>query len=126
MAQSTRDRLRLVLAQLIRQIKVPMGRGEKYPFPKLRNFILDVTAEGARQKTIHLLLVADIAPLRKQLGEHRLKTGESISITSYIAKCFASAIENDKRIQSRRLGRSRLIAFDDVDLAFLMEREWEG
>jgi len=92
----------------------------------LRNFILDVTAEGARQKTIHLLLVADIAPLRKQLGEHRLRTGESISITSYIAKCFASAIENDKCIQSRRLGRSRLIAFDDVDLAFLMEREWEG
>jgi hypothetical protein len=70
--------------------------------------------------------VADIAPLKKQLAEHRLKTGKSISITSYIAKCFACAIENDKRIQSRRLGKSRLIAFDDVDLAFTMERDGKG
>jgi pyruvate/2-oxoglutarate dehydrogenase complex dihydrolipoamide acyltransferase (E2) component len=70
--------------------------------------------------------VADIAPLKKQLAEDRLKTGKSISITSYIAKCFACAIENDKRMQSRRLGKSRLIVFDDVDLAFTMEREWEG
>jgi hypothetical protein len=48
------------------------------------------------------------------------------SITNYIAKCFASAIESDKRIQARRLGKSRVIVFDDVDLAFMVEREWEG
>jgi hypothetical protein len=29
-------------------------------------------------------------------------------------------------MQSYRLGRSRLIVFDDVDLMFLVEREWEG
>jgi hypothetical protein len=105
---------------------VPKGTGKKYPYPKLRNFVLDVIGEGSRQKTIHLLLVADLSKIREQLGTHRLNTGESISITSYIAKCFACAIENDKRIQSRRLGKSRIIVFDDVDLAFMVEREWEG
>ncbi len=126
MTQSNSGGLRLVLSQLIEQIRIPKGTGKKYPYPKLRNFILDVIEEGSRQKTIHLLLVADIAGMRKQLEDHRRNAGESISITSYIAKSFACAIENDKRIQSRRLGKSRLIVFDDVDLAFVVEREWKG
>ena len=126
MTQYSWERFRRVFSQLIRQIKVPPGAGRKYRFPTLRNLVLDVTAEGARQKTIHLLLLADIAVVKAQLAEHRLKTGKSISITSYIAKCFACAIESDKRIQARRLGRSRVIVFDDVDLAFTMEREWKG
>jgi hypothetical protein len=29
-------------------------------------------------------------------------------------------------MQAYRLGKSRLIAFDDVDLTFLVERQWEG
>jgi hypothetical protein len=47
-------------------------------------------------------------------------------MTGYIAKSFACAIETDKRMQAYRLGKSRLVVFDDVDLAFMIEREWEG
>jgi hypothetical protein len=92
----------------------------------MRNFILDVIEEGNRQRTIHLLLTVDIGGIRKKLEEQRRASGQPISLTSYIAKCFASAIENDNRIQARRLGKSRIIVFDDVDLAFMVEREWQG
>jgi pyruvate/2-oxoglutarate dehydrogenase complex dihydrolipoamide acyltransferase (E2) component len=126
LTEPTPNRLRLVLSQLITQLKMPNAEGERRPFPRLRNFILDALAEGRRKNIAHVLFEADIGGVKDRLAEHRLRTGESITITSYIAKCFACAIADDKRMQSYRLGRSHLIVFDDVDLVFLVEREWEG
>ena len=124
--EPTPNRLRLALSQLIAQFKMPTAEGEKRPFPRLRNFILDALAEGRRKKIAHVLFEADIGGVKNRLAEHRLRTGESVTLTSYIAKGFACAIADDKRMQSYRLGRSHLIVFDDVDLTFLVEREWEG
>jgi pyruvate/2-oxoglutarate dehydrogenase complex dihydrolipoamide acyltransferase (E2) component len=124
--EPTPNRLRLALSQLIAQFKMPTAEGEKRPFPRLRNFILDALAEGRRKKIAHVLFEADIGGVKNRLAEHRLRTGESVTLTSYIAKGFACAIADDKRMQSYRLGRSHLIVFDDVDLMFLVEREWEG
>ena len=126
MTEPAPNRLRLALSQLITQLKMPNAEAEKHPFPRLRNFVLDALAEGTRKKIVHVLFEADIGGVKDRLAEHRLRTGESVTITSYIAKCFACAIADDKRMQSYRLGRSHLIVFDDVDLMFLVEREWEG
>jgi hypothetical protein len=120
------SRLRLVLSQLIDQLRMPLAPGRTYPYPKLRNFVLDVLAEGRRKQVIHALLEADVGGIKEQLAELRLRGGEPVSMTSYIAKSFACAIAEDKRMHAYRLGRSRLIVFDDVDLAFIIEREWEG
>jgi hypothetical protein len=119
-------RLRLALSQLITRLKTPDAEGEKDPYPRLRNFVLDVLAEGRQKNIIQVLFEADIGGVKERLAEHRLRTGESVTITSYIAKCFVAVIAADKRMQAYRLGRSQLIIFDDVDLAFLVEREWEG
>jgi hypothetical protein len=124
--ESAPSRLRLALSQLITRLKVPDAVGEKRPYPRLRNFVLDVLAEGRRKNIIQVLFEADIGGVKDRLAEHRLRTGESVTITSYVAKCFASAIADDKRMQAYRLGRSHVVVFDDVDLAFLVEREWEG
>ena len=120
------SRLRLALSQLITRLKKPDGEGEKHSYPRLRNFILDVLAEGRQKNVIQVLFEADIGGVKERLAEHRLRTGELVTITSYVAKCLAAAIAADKRMQAYRLGRSQLIAFHDVDLAFLVEREWEG
>jgi len=105
---------------------MPLAPGKTYPFPKLRNFVLDVLAEGSRKHILHLLLEADITGIREHLAELRAGGSEPVSMTSYIAKSFACAIAEDKRMQAYRLGRSRLIVFDDVDIAFVIEREWQG
>ena len=118
--------MRLVLSQLIDQLKMPHAPGTTHPDPRLRNFVLDVLAEGRRKPIAHIMLEADIGGIRERLAERRQRGEASVSMTSYIAKSFACAIEADKRVQAYRLGKSRLVAFDDVDLTFLVEREWEG
>ena len=120
------SRLPLVLSQWISLLRMPTASAKTYPYPRLRNSVSDVLAEGSRKKIAHLLLEADAGVINERLAQHRLHTGESLSITSYIAKGFACAIEANKRMQAYRLGRSRLIVFDDVDLTFAVERESEG
>jgi hypothetical protein len=119
-------RMRLVLSQLIDQLKMPHAPGKTHPYPRLRNFVLDVMAEGRRKHIAHIMLEADIGGIAERLAQRRQNGQELVSMTSYIAKSFACAIELDKRVQAYRLGKSRLIAFDDIDLTFLIERRWEG
>ena len=125
MSQPSPGRMRLALSQLIDQLRMPPAPGQTYAYPKLRNFVLDVLAEGRRKHIAHVLLEADVGGLKERLAELR-ERGEPISLPSYIAKSFACAIAEDKRMQAYRLGRSRLVVFDDVDIAFIIEREWEG
>jgi 2-oxoacid dehydrogenases acyltransferase (catalytic domain) len=119
-------RWRLILSQLVDQLRIPQSPGKIYSYPKLRNFVIDVLAEGRRKQIAHIIVDADISGVRDEIAALRQRGGEPVSLTSYIAKSFASAIAADKRMQAYRLGRKRLIAFDDVDLAFMIEREWEG
>ena len=126
MTKPTTNRLRLVLSQLIEQIKMPHAPGQTYPYRGLRNFLRDTLAEGKRKHIVHVLLEADIGGIKERLAQLRLAGEEPVSMTSYIAKSFACAIAADKRMQAYRLGKSRLVVFDDVDFAFMIEREWEG
>jgi 2-oxoacid dehydrogenases acyltransferase (catalytic domain) len=120
------SRLRLIWSQLLDQMKMPPAPGRIVIYPRIRNFVRDVLAEGRRKNIAHLRLEADIGSMRERLGEHRRRSAELVSITSYVAKSFACAIEEDKRMQAYRLGKSRLVLFDDVDLVFMVEREWEN
>jgi hypothetical protein len=118
--------MRLVLSQLRDQLRMPHAPGKTLPYPRLRNFLLDALAEGKRKHIAHVVLEADIGGIKERLAERRERGEAPVSMTSYIAKSFACAIEADKRVQAYRLGRSRLIVFDDIDFAFMIEREWEG
>jgi hypothetical protein len=124
--QQNFSRLRLIWSQLLDQLKMPPAPGRIVIYPRIRNFVRDVLAEGRRKNIAHLTLEADIGPMRERLAEHRRRGAEPVSITSYVAKTFACAIDEDKRMQAYRLGKSRLVLFDDVDLVFMIEREWEG
>src|SRR5947207_5021014 len=97
---SAPSRLRLALSQLITRLKTPDAEGEKHHYPKLRNFVLDVLSEGRQKNIIQVLFEADIGGVKDRLAEHRLRTGESVTITSYVAKCFVAAIAADKRMQA--------------------------
>ena len=52
--------LRLALSQLTTRLKLPNAEGEKLAYPRLRNFILDVLAEGRHKNIIQVLFEADI------------------------------------------------------------------
>jgi hypothetical protein len=124
--RSAPEGLRLALSQLVGRLRLRNADAERRPYPRLRNFVLDVVAEGKRKNIIQVLFEADIEGVKERLAEHRRRTGESITITSYVAKSFATAIAEDKRMQSYRLGKSKIVIFNEVDVAFLVEREWQG
>jgi pyruvate/2-oxoglutarate dehydrogenase complex dihydrolipoamide acyltransferase (E2) component len=115
----------LILSQLVDQMKMPASAGEIRRYARLRNFILDVVAEGRRKAIINLVMEADARTIRDHIAAYRASSGEQMSLTAYIAKSFACAVAEDRRMQAYRLGRSRLILFDDVDLAMMVEREWD-
>jgi pyruvate/2-oxoglutarate dehydrogenase complex dihydrolipoamide acyltransferase (E2) component len=119
-------RRRLAWSQLVDQLKMAPAPGTIIAYPKLRNFVQDVLAEGHRKKIAHVLLEAEVGTIKAQLAQLRRDGCAPVSLTSYIAKSFACAIDADRRMQAYRRGRSRLVVFDDVDLAFMVEREWEG
>lgn len=120
------NRFHAVVSQLLALLRQPPAASTQQPYPKLRNFILDVMAEGRRKNTINLLFEAEVAPMRRHLAQHHAAGAERISLTSYIAKSLACAIDENKSMHAYRHGKSRLTVFDDVDLSFMVEREIEG
>ena len=104
--QPAPNRLRLAFSQLITHLKKPNAEGQKHSYPRLRNFVLDVLAEGRRKNIAHLMLEADIGGIKERLAERRPRGQAPVSMTSYIAKSFACAIEESlARDSSSRLPR---------------------
>lgn len=99
----------------------PRAGAAERPFPRLRNFILDIMAEGRRKNTINLLFEADAGPLLR-----RRESGDAPSVTACIAHCFARTVGEDRTMQAYRRGSRHLVVFDDVDVCVMVEREWEG
>jgi pyruvate/2-oxoglutarate dehydrogenase complex dihydrolipoamide acyltransferase (E2) component len=59
-------------------------------------------------------------------GDHKARTGESLSFTAFIITCVAHAVDENKAVQAMRRGRKRLALFDEVDVSTAIEREMAG
>jgi pyruvate/2-oxoglutarate dehydrogenase complex dihydrolipoamide acyltransferase (E2) component len=95
------------------------------PFPKLRNFVLDVMEEGRSQNTVYVQFDVDITAVRETLQKIKASNLQSISLTGFIAKCLAQTVSEQKHVHAIRNGK-KLILFDDVDIATMIEREVDG
>ena len=114
-----------IVPQLMAQLKTPNAVASEQPFPPIRNFVLDVMSEGRRKNIINLLCEADLHTLNIQLAEASA-LGHKVSVTSYLGKLLAETIAEDKTIHAYRKGRRKLVIFNDIDLAFTVEREYQG
>lgn len=76
--------------------------------------------------TIYALKEVDVTDVRNFIDEHKIRTGVTLSFTGYLAFCLSRAVEEDKLVQARPLGRRRLAIFDDVDVFLPVERELAG
>ncbi len=71
---------------------------------------------------IHSLSVLDVTAARKILRQYRRKTGEPVSLTSYILYCCAQAIKQDISIQQMLGWNNKLVAHNDIDFFFPSEK----
>jgi len=65
---------------------------------------------------------ADVTEARRWIREEGERTGERPSFTAFLIGCLARAVDEDRGVQGSRRGR-RLVVFEDVDVATLVEVE---
>jgi len=92
-------------------------------FGAARSFVLDTMTEGKRKHIIYMPFEADITEVRSLLQVIKQKRGRSPSMSAYVLRCFAKAIDEDKAMQAYRLGGHKLVVFDAVDVAVMVEKE---
>ncbi|RLF59487.1 MAG: hypothetical protein DRN27_02525 [Thermoplasmata archaeon] len=95
------------------------------PFPKMRNFILDIMEEGKRKDIVYITFQADVTEFSELIQNKKNINGKSTSLTSYITYCFSKTVNEQKHMHALRK-RKKLVIFDDVDLAIIIERKVEG
>jgi len=99
-----------------------IGRYEKKSFSKNRRNISLLLEDGFRKHSIHALLELDVTEARRCILNHKEKTGEKVSFTGWIIKCVGHAMADNKELNAYRLGRRKMVVFDDVDISIPVER----
>ncbi len=91
------------------------------PFPRLRQVYIDTLHLGHRKHTVHALLEVDVAEARHLIGQHKARTGESLSFTAFVLSCLGQAIDRNRYMHAFRNWRNELVLFDEVDVATMIE-----
>lgn len=90
-------------------------RGSNRPIELLDNL--------APKHRIYGMVEVDVTEARKFIADHEEKTGVKLSFTSWVVNCVAQAISEHKEIQAYKMGKKKLIVFDDVDVGMVIERQ---
>jgi pyruvate/2-oxoglutarate dehydrogenase complex dihydrolipoamide acyltransferase (E2) component len=96
------------------------------PFPPLQHLATDWMALEHRQHVMHGLFEVDVTEARRAIRAYRARTGAPLSLTAFLIRCLARAVDADKAMQAYRLGRRRQVLFADVDVGIMVEREVDG
>lgn len=96
------------------------------PYTKMRRAVTANLRSFQRKPVVHGLIEVDVTKARAFLRERKARTGESLSFTAFIIGCVAKAVDENRFVQAYRWGRKRLVVFDDVDVAIVIERDVAG
>ncbi len=95
------------------------------PWPTIRNAIVTVlshTRPRVISATVELDATDAIAALRRMQRELRI----ALSLHAFLVYCLAKAIAETEEARTYRLGRRRLIVFDDVDINTPIDKRLPG
>jgi len=95
------------------------------PFSSNRQAVAANSAVAREKSMIHLVTEVDISTARQLIGDHRMRTGERLSLTAYVVTCIARALADFPELNAFRSGR-QLIVLDDVTVSVAFEREIDG
>ncbi len=93
------------------------------PFARERHDVVDALEVGVRRHMVHALLELDVTRARELIREREASAGERLSFTAFVVASLARAIDADRRLHAYRDWRGRLVLFDEVDVATLVESE---
>ena len=119
----------VIAAVLLVWRRLAGGDGTDYEvksFPLSRKLVVDTGRLGLRRHRVLGLVEVDVTEARRKIRELRERTGESLSFTAFVLASLGHAIEQNKYFHARRDIWGRLILFDKVDCATMIEIELEG
>ena len=103
-----------------------LGHYEKKSFSKNRQNIVLVTEEGVRKHSVHALIEIDVTKARKIIQNYKQEKKRDISFTGWLIKCIAQTVSEHKEFNTYRLGKRKIVVFDDVDIPIPVERNVDG
>jgi pyruvate/2-oxoglutarate dehydrogenase complex dihydrolipoamide acyltransferase (E2) component len=99
-----------------------IGSFVERPFPEFRSPTIDTLTWGKKRHHIPILLEMDVTVAREALRAQKRQTGQRMSFTGWLVKCIAQAVSEHPFIHGIRKGRRRIVMFEDVDVAIIVER----
>jgi pyruvate/2-oxoglutarate dehydrogenase complex dihydrolipoamide acyltransferase (E2) component len=96
------------------------------PIPKMRRFSLDAGYLGRRRHIVHGLIEVDVTEARDFIKEHKSKTGETLSFTTFIIVCLSKAIQANPHMHAYRNWRNQLVIFEDININTMVEIDRHG
>lgn len=94
------------------------------PFPPARTLVADTLMLGHRVPVMHGLIEVDVTEPRRRIAA--MDPANRPSFTAYAVACIARAVQRHPRVAAFRDWRGRLVMFDDVDVATVVEIEVNG
>lgn len=96
-------------------------------FPKSRIGTIDLGRIARTKHHIAGLLEIDVTDARSRLRTLRRESGVAVSFTSWLIKTIATAISEHKEVHALlHRNKRKLIVFDDIDIAVIVEKEVDG
>lgn len=96
------------------------------PFFPVRRVVAETFTYFEKKHPIHLLAEFDITIPRIKIKEHFNTSGVKLSITAFILYCVSRVVNENKLYHAFRYKRNKLIIFEEVDIAAIVERFVEG
>jgi pyruvate/2-oxoglutarate dehydrogenase complex dihydrolipoamide acyltransferase (E2) component len=96
------------------------------PFPRGRRLVTDVGHLARNKPVIRGLLEFDVTRPRRIIRAHKEQTGETLSFTAYLVACAGKAIDSNKYLHAYRNWTGKLVLYDEVDIATMIEVERDG
>jgi pyruvate/2-oxoglutarate dehydrogenase complex dihydrolipoamide acyltransferase (E2) component len=99
----------------------------KTPFPAMRRFVIDGGDRARRMNLFYFTFQVDVTAPRRRIRAYAARCGGTVSFSAFISYCYARAIDEDegRRMHAMRKGR-QLVAFDEVDVMVIVEKDVEG
>ncbi len=105
---------------------MPGERPTAIPYPPSRRLTSDVGRIGRTKHHIQALLEVDVTEARRRLRQSR-QSGAQVSFTAWMIRTVADCVALHPAVAGfNEAGRNRVLVFDDVDVAVVVEKEVEG
>lgn len=94
-------------------------------FPRTRLATFDIGAISRGKHYVTALLELDVTEARRKLREKK-RAGAKVSFTGWLLQAIAATVARNRAAAAFRVGRRKLMIFNDVDVSLIVEKEVNG